>query len=318
MQNLILLHRLSPGVPVTVGDLANDMGVSIEKVKTATRRLIEIGLPITQPDNYSVMLTTAITPLDSYQICQAVTTFDSVLAGRITVFDEVDSTNQYLMDLPQTQLQHKQVCLAECMTAGRGRQDRKWHGGAYQNVLLSLAWQVNRDVNRLAGLSLAIAVMIIDCLVSICDAPFKVKWPNDVLVYNRKLSGILIEIKDDFAIIGIGINCDLSTAQEATIDQPVTSLAQIMGQTVDRNILIPQLLASLARGLEEFTVAGLESFRDAWTSLHAHQGKLIRVAGPPIQTGTVQGIDHRGALVIKSFNGDVMTIYSGDLSVITQ
>ena len=312
-----LLYRLQSGASCSIGELAQGLGVSCDAIEKTKDHLIEIGLPIVQDSTELISLATAVAPIDSDQIRQAVAILDPVFAQRISVFDEIDSTNQYLMTLPRDQLVHKQVCLAEYMTAGRGRQSRKWHGGAYQNILLSLAWQTDLNYRKLSGLSLAVAVIIVESLQSVCNAPFRLKWPNDILVFDRKLSGILIEIREDFVIIGIGINCELTSAQQVNIDQPVISLAQILGQPVNRNLLIPRLLDALARGLDQFTVAGLEAFRDTWSRLHAHHGMQVRTSGKPVRSGIVQGIDTNGALLLQLPDGEVVAINSGSLSVLS-
>lgn len=317
MRGSILLQCLQPGESVTIGQLAKRSGLAIADIESTIDRLIEWGVPIIHSSVDQLALTTANIPLDFKQISEAVAKSDRALARNIEVFDEIDSTNLYLMKLPQTALRHKHVCLAEYMTAGRGRQSRKWHGGAYQNVILSLAWQYDGNIEQLTGLSLAVAVMIVRCLESFSNASFKLKWPNDVLVDNRKLSGILIEIRDEFIIIGIGVNCDLTTAQQERINQPVTSLSRIMGQSVDRNTLIPRLLIELSQGLEHFFVAGLEPFRNEWLNLHAYRDRRVRVEGRPVREGIAKGIDQKGALVIRLDNGELQAIHSGTVNIVS-
>ena len=315
MLGSILLRSFNSNQPVSLGVLAMETGLSIEEVERTCRWLIGIGVPLSRPSADTVQLARPILPLNLKQIQQAVSTFDIDLANKVQVFEEIDSTNQYLMSLPLQQLQHKQVCIAEYMTAGRGRQQKKWYGGAYENLMLSIAWEFHSEV-RLSGLSLAVAVMVVNCLQQICDVPLRLKWPNDVLVDEHKLSGILIEVRDSKVIVGIGINCNLSFYDQLEIDQPTTSLFKLLGYPIDRNELTAVLLGELSDGLELFSVDGLDAFREQWIRLHAYQGRRMRTLGNSMSEGRAVGINQSGALLIRTDNGQIIPINSGELQII--
>ena len=315
MLGSILLRSFNSNQPVSLGVLAMETGLSIEEVERTCRWLIGIGVPLSRPSADTVQLARPFLPLNLKQIQQAVSTFDIDLANKVQVFEEIDSTNQYLMSLPLQQLQHKQVCIAEYMTAGRGRQQKKWYGGAYENLMLSIAWEFHSEV-RLSGLSLAVAVMVVNCLQQICDVPLRLKWPNDVLVDEHKLSGILIEVRDSKVIVGIGINCNLSIYDQLEIDQPTTSLFKLLGYPIDRSELTAVLLGELSDGLELFSVDGLDAFREQWIRLHAYQGRRMRTLGNSMSEGRAVGINQSGALLIRTDNGQIISINSGELQII--
>ena len=315
MLGSILLRSFNSNQPVSLGELAMVTGLSIEEVEKTCNWLIGIGVPLSRPSADTAQLARPILPMNLEQIQQAVSTFDIDLANKIELFEEIDSTNQYLMSLPLEQLKHKQVCIAEYMTAGRGRQQKKWYGGAYENLMLSIAWEFHAEV-RLSGLSLAVAVMVVNCLQQICDAPFRLKWPNDVLVDEQKLSGILIEVRDTKVIVGIGINCNLSFSDQLEIDQAATSLFELLGHQVDRSELTAVLLGELSDGLELFAVNGLDAFREEWMRLHAYQGRRMRTLGNSMCEGRAVGIDRSGALLIRMDNGQIAPINSGELQIL--
>ncbi len=315
MLGSILLRSFNSNQPVSLEELAMLSGLSIEEVERTCDWLIGIGVPLSRPSADSAQLARPVLPLNLEQIQQAVSTFDIDIASKIELFEEIDSTNQYLMSLPIRQLQHKQVCIAEYMSAGRGRQQKKWYGGAYENLMLSVAWEFHSEVH-LSGLSLAVAVMVVNCLQQICDAPFRLKWPNDVLVDEQKLSGILIEVRDTKVIIGIGINCNLSFSGQLEIDQAATSLFELLGYLVDRSELVAVLLGELSDGLELFSVNGLEAFREDWMQLHAFTGRTMRIYGKPVKEGRAMGIDQSGALLIRTENGKIEPINSGELQLL--
>ncbi len=315
MLGSILLRGFNSNQPVSLDELAMVTGLSIEEVDKTCNWLIGIGVPLNRPSADTAQLTKPVLPLNLEQIQQAVSTFDIDLANKVQLFEEINSTNQYLMSLPLGQLQHKQVCIAEYMTAGRGRQQKKWYGGAYENLMLSIAWEFHSEVH-LSGLSLAVAVMVVNCVQQICGAPFRLKWPNDVLVDEHKLSGILIEVRDTKVIVGIGINCNLSFSDQLEIDQPATSLFSLLGHQVDRSELTAVLLGELSDGLELFSIDGLDAFREDWMRRHAYQGRRMRVVGKPLREGRAVGIDQSGALLIRTENGRIVPINSGELQVL--
>ncbi len=315
MLGSILLRSFNSNQPVSLEELAMLSGLSIEEVERTCDWLIGIGVPLSRPSADSAQLARPVLPLNLEQIQQAVSTFDIDIASKIELFEEIDSTNQYLMSLPIRQLQHKQVCIAEYMSAGRGRQQKKWYGGAYENLMLSIAWEFHSEVH-LSGLSLAVAVMVVNCLQQFCGAPFRLKWPNDVLVDEKKLSGILIEVRDAKVIVGIGINCNLLFSDKLEIDQAATSLCELLGNQVDRSELMTVLLGELSDGLELFSINGLNSFREDWIRLHAYQGRKMRTVGMPVSEGTSMGIDQSGALLIRTENGRIVPINSGELQIL--
>ena len=318
MHGSILLHSIKPNQPIKYRELASKTGLTISEVEKTCEWLIKIGVPLVQLPSGRVQLLRTIAPLNADQIRGAVSMIDAEMSRQIELFEQIDSTNQYLMNVSQTELRHKQVCIAEHMSSGRGRQQRPWYGGAYENVMLSVAWKFGRDIQALSGLSLAVAVVIVQCLSRIYDAQFQLKWPNDVLVGGRKLSGILVETRDSAAVIGIGINCNLSTALQLEIQKPVVSLSEITHGAVDRNRLIPLLLGELKDGLEVFSRSGLLPFREEWMRLHAYQGKRVRTEGTLEREGMALGIDHTGALIIRLDSGDSVSINSGEVSVVPE
>ncbi len=316
MYGSILLQCFDSSESVAVSRLAQLTGMSAQKVDEVSAWLMEIGVPLIRISPDSLRLEQSITPLDLNLIQQTVSKFDPAMSRRIEIFDAIDSTNQYLMELPRPHIQHKQVCLAEYMMRGRGRQSKSWYGGAYKNIMLSMAWEFHSDARSLSGLSLAVAVMVVRCLQRVGCATYRLKWPNDILVNDQKLSGILIEIREKVAIVGIGINCSLTAVERSAINQPVTSLNELCDRSVDRSRLVSALLSELSTGLELFFSSGFESFRNDWNQLHAYQGRRMRTRGQPIREGIALEIDDSGALILQEDNGQLVSITAGELDLL--
>lgn len=148
----------------------------------------------------------------------------------------------------------------------------------------------------------------------------RVKWPNDILVDDAKLAGVLIELAGDMlgpstAIIGVGINVDGGVELTGLVGQPVTDLRQHIG-LVDRNRLFQTLVLSLDAGLERFEAQGFSAFQDEWRSCHAHQDREVSILtgqGDSV-VGCARGVDESGALLLETGSG-LRRFHSGEVSL---
>ncbi|SMP73465.1 BirA family transcriptional regulator, biotin operon repressor / biotin-[acetyl-CoA-carboxylase] ligase [Noviherbaspirillum suwonense] len=233
----------------------------------------------------------------------------------IEIVDETGSTNADLLARAPG-LAGPVLLVARSQTAGRGRAGRSWQSAPDASLTFSLAWKFDRALPQLVGLPLAAGVAIADALHA-CGVDARLKWPNDVLLDERKLAGILIETaaaRDGiWAIIGIGINLALPPALAERIGATAAALPQLAAAPDD---LLAALLNALARALTEFGDAGLAPFTQRWNALHAWAGQQVRVLdhGQVRQQGAAVGIDDSGRLLIDSADGRV-AVLSGDVSL---
>lgn len=161
----------------------------------------------------------------------------------------IDSTNTFLLNkIPDSP---PAFCLAETQTAGRGQQGRTWISPTAKNIYLSYLNYSHTPLNQLQDLSLKVGEHLLAYLhqqLKISD--LRLKWPNDILWQEQKLSGILVETKrhQDLSaiVIGIGLNVNMVTARE-TISQAWTSLSKITGKIYDLNTIAGGLISTLAR-----------------------------------------------------------------------
>ncbi len=314
--NSIVLKSLRKMQLTSLEELSKSTGLDTELVFESLARLQAIGLPIERSCNGRFRLATLIQPVNAELIRQRLSLVDIEMADKVSLYESLDSTNSYLMEFLSGSSLHKQVCIAEHMTAGRGRQHKQWLGGAYQNVILSVGWNFSLQIRHLSGLSLAVAVMAIRCLKRYGQINYRLKWPNDILVDNRKLSGILVELKNSTAVIGIGINCSLSEMQRLRISQPVVCLEDLLNEPINRTDLIADLLIEFSKGLELFDNQLLEPFMQEWMQLDAYRGVRVASIGENFQEGIASGIDDTGALLISIDNGTVQRVRSGEIRVV--
>lgn len=248
-------------------------------------------------------------PLNAAQISKALV--NQPIHFSIQVFDQLDSTNTYLMQYAQSGARHATCVAAETQSSGRGRHGRAWQSSPGGSLTFSVLWRFNMPIVRLEGLSLAIGVALIRALRETGMREAKLKWPNDILHHFHKLAGVLIETGRDgdsnsYAVIGIGINIQLPTEIRHEIGQAVADWVGIMQTSVDRNELLAGLLHHLSEVLVQFEKGGLTSLRNEWLIYHAYQNKNVRLVWPDhseIQ-GRVLGIAENGALLLQTGEGE--------------
>lgn len=168
------------------------------------------------------------------------------LGHSISYFEELDSTNTYLKSLPADEICHGQLCLTDNQTKGRGQYDRNWETDSGKNLTFTLAF-CPKHANRFHILTLACArAAVAEIEESLgCDA--FIKWPNDVLIQNKKVAGLLTETvfngnKLDRLLIGIGLNVNQDRFSSA-LDSSAISLKQVINKTVDRETFLCKFLS---------------------------------------------------------------------------
>jgi BirA family biotin operon repressor/biotin-[acetyl-CoA-carboxylase] ligase len=176
----------------------------------------------------------------------------------IEIFEEIDSTNNYLLKKSKLINTHGLICTAEHQTAGKGQHGRYWHSPANSGVYFSIAWKFQNPINQLSGLSIEIGLAVKNALENFGVNDVKLKWPNDIMIHNKKVSGILIETysskNETTAIIGIGINIEFPK-NTSTIDQPWIDLSEVLKKQIDRNMLTGILINYLLKCLHKTTAS---------------------------------------------------------------
>lgn len=182
------------------------------------------------------------------------------------LFETTDSTNEQALLKVREGQALPLACFAEQQTQGRGRRGKVWISPPHSSIYLSLAWKFAMPVSALSSLSLAIGVAVVRVLRGIGLAQAGLKWPNDVLVGERKIAGILIETMHNTdaattAVIGIGLNFKMPEAAPQLPDQPWTDICSSLGeaspmaQNVGRNRVAGLLLKECISICERFAQA---------------------------------------------------------------
>jgi len=242
----------------------------------------------------------------------------------ITLFDTLDSTNTFLLNgfiEGQSNNNCISVVATEFQTNGRGRAGRSWQCGFGDSLTFSLGWHFEKGVSALSGLSLIIGIAIIRVLKSFSICNVCLKWPNDILIDNQKLAGILIELRGEilgpsYAIIGIGINFKLSEIIKSSIKQKATDLYTFLGDCFDRNLILGALLSELHSILSVFGELGFSHFKKEWIGYHAYEGQAVRLILPndKVVEGTVDGVIDDGSICLVTSMGR-KSYHVGDISM---
>lgn len=241
------------------------------------------------------------------------------LAPRCTpvVVDECPSTNSALLVQAAEGLPSGQVLIALRQTAGRGRRGRVWHARPGSSLTFSMLWRFPRSF-PLHGLSLAVGVAVTRALGALGVDGLALKWPNDVLLYGRKLGGVLVETTaaqgEIAAVIGIGLNVLDDPDRARMVAQPCASLSDA-GLSCSQESLLAALLRALIEVLDLFAARGFLGVRAEWMSRNAFQKLPVRVWQEGREmTGICEGVDEHGALLLSTSSG-VRRVWGGEVSL---
>src|SRR5690606_24044047 len=279
-----LLLRLADG-PVSGDALAREAGQTRAAVWKRIRGLREAGLAIDARPGIGYALAAPLDLLDPGRIRQALPAPVAAGIDALDVAWSVESTNSELLRRG-TQGPGVQVLLAERQSGGRGRRGRAWASPLAANLYLSVARGFEGGLARLGGLSLVAGVAVAEALRALGAGEVGLKWPNDIVVADRrglrKLGGILVEGGGERAgPAGAGsrrgLNRGMPAAAAARIAQPWTDLHALLDPPPPRDALAATVIAALLPALDRFDRDGLAPFLPRYAACDALAGARVRI-----------------------------------------
>jgi BirA family biotin operon repressor/biotin-[acetyl-CoA-carboxylase] ligase len=230
----------------------------------------------------------------------------------IRVVEETGSTNADLADLARDGAEPGLVLVAEAQTSGRGRMGRAWTAPPRSGLAFSVLLPQEDSVTRLGWLPLIAGVAVVSALRTFAEvegasrgrmADAELKWPNDVLIGERKLAGILAQRVDAGVIIGIGLNVSLRPEE---LPVPTATSLLIEGAPADRDPVLRAILRELAARHEEFRTGREAALHAAYREMCGTLGRKVRVELPSgsILAGEATGIEEAGRLVVRAADGE--------------
>ena len=311
-----LLAALSDGLPQHVSQLARVVGMKPQQLNGFWQQMPGHirGLLRQHDGQWRLVRPLAVFAEESLQQMAGKQGF------RAQLKHECSSSNDEIMALARqsADLAHKALCVAHFQTKGRGRQGRNWVNRQGECLMFSLGWAFDKPQYELGSLALVVALACRRALADI-GLDVNIKWPNDLVVANDKLAGVLIETtrveNKTVAIIGIGINFVLpKEVENATSVQALFQTASKQGVSV--KTLLNAVLAQLDALLNEYAQNGFASCVGEYNAANRDTDRpvLLLQEGRVVHEGVVKGVDAQGALRLLTDKGE-KTIVSGEISL---
>lgn len=312
----VLLAALSDGLPQHVSQLARAAGMKPQQLNGFWQQMPGHirGLLRQHDGQWRLVRPLAVFAEESLQQMAGKHGF------RAQLKHECSSSNDEIMALARRSagLAHKALCVAHFQTKGRGRQGRSWVNRQGECLMFSLGWAFDKPQYELGSLALVVALACRRALADI-GLDVNIKWPNDLVVANDKLAGILIETarveNKTVAVIGIGINFVLpKEVENATSVQALFQTASKQGVSV--KTLLNAVLAQLDALLNEYAQNGFASCVGEYDAANRDTDRpvLLLQEGRVVHEGVVKGVDAQGALRLLTDKGE-KTIVSGEISL---
>jgi len=303
--------------------IAAALGVSRSAVWKAAGSLRALGATLHAVRNRGYRLVHGGEPLDAAKIRERLGRDVRDHVASVAAVWSTTSTNTVLLERAYPGNGSSEVLLAEYQSAGRGRRGRAWLAPPGGAICLSLSWTFREVPPDLGALGLVIGVCVLRALRALGVSGARLKWPNDLLIGERKLGGVLIELRAESAgpacvVIGVGLNVALGALLLQRIAQTgteATDLASAAPGTISRNAAAAAVISESVRGLIAFERHGLKPFIEEWRAADALRGRPVSVAAAEgVARGLARGIDVHGALMVETPQG-VKRFISGDVTV---
>ena len=258
--------------------------------------------------------------------------FKNLPLGGIRYFERLGSTNDEAAAWLKRDCPDLALVVADEQTAGRGRGGRKWFSPAGSALAFSLVLRSEEQIDlllkyqntsRLNGLG---ALAVCRALQKQSGLPAQIKWPNDILVGGRKLSGVLAEahwIGSELTavVLGIGVNVSQSSVPPEDWDTlnphpfPATSIEAALGASVERWALLSAILEELLIWRQRLSEP---DFLQAWEANLAFRGQWVQILSPGMgidfKTGKITALAEDGALQIEAESGEILSLRSGEIN----
>lgn len=239
----------------------------------------------------------------------------------VLYFDETDSTNTEIKKAAEKGALHGTLAVADYQFMGKGRRGRSWTSPHGVGIWMSILLRPQLHPSCASMLTLVSALAVADGIEEVCGLDTKIKWPNDIVVNGKKVCGILTEMSTElecinYVVVGIGINANTLEFPE-DIKAVATSLLLETGVRVNRSRLIGAVMKAMekyyALFLEHQDMSGL---LEVYNEKLANKDNVVRVLAPGNEyTGTAEGINAAGELLVRMEDGELRTVISGEVSV---
>lgn len=245
------------------------------------------------------------------------------IGKRVIYYPEIDSTNNQALKLFKIEIENGSVIVADHQTTGRGRRHRIWLAPAGKALLFSIMITRAGDPVKFPFYTCIGALAVAEAIRSLYSLPVSVKWPNDVLINEKKVCGILTELannkgKQQGVVVGIGINVNQTLEElKFSVLMPATSILIERKEFTPRGPLLREILRHFDAYYVYFLQGKTNEILRGWkglSTLLGHPVKIVTTQGEI--TGLAIDIESDGALVVRQNTGFLTRILSGDVEKI--
>lgn len=315
---LRLLKATSAGY-LSGPEIASQLGISRTGVWKHIRKLTAMGYTIATHSKNGYQLTDVPDLLIPEEVLPNLST--KALGRTYHHFHSLGSTNDQALALAMEGAPHGTVVVAEEQTKGRGRLRRPWVSDARNGIYVSILLRTAVPISDAHQSTLLAAISLVRTLRRLYDLKASVKWPNDVLVENRKISGILTEMQSDqeltrFLVVGVGINVNHKPEElQGPFRYPATSLAVETGHRLNRQKLLADFLNEFDGDYDRLLNHGFEPFLREFEEISSVLGKIVTIhCGKTEYTGRVGGFTPDGALRLSIDGKREEILWVGDVT----
>lgn len=321
-----ILHLLRNADNYVSGQqLCEAFGVSRTAVWKVINQLKEEGYVIDSIQNKGYKITEYPDIITKDEIESLLLNDDGSMEGicqHIKYFDITDSTNNQAKLAAENNAEDGTLFVAECQTGGRGRRGRTWESPAGSGIWMSLLLRPSISPESASMLTLVLAIAMVEAIRKVVpEVSCDIKWPNDIVVNGKKISGTLTEMSAEmdsihYVVIGIGINVNTTDFDESIKDM-ATSLYLETERKVKRSDIIAAFSKSFKKYYEEFLkTEDLSNLIEKYNELLINTGRKVKaIYANKELVGTALGINKEGELIIKTEDGKETAIRAGEVSV---
>jgi BirA family transcriptional regulator, biotin operon repressor / biotin---[acetyl-CoA-carboxylase] ligase len=312
--------RATETATVSGAELSQKLGISRAAVWARIRELRSLGYDIQASPHLGYRLIASPDLLHGDDLLARLGA--PLTIGRdIRVFEQTSSTNDTIEKLARDGAAEGVVVFAESQTKGRGRLGRQWISPSRKGLWFSILLRPPLRPNEATKIMVASGTALRCAIHHVTDLPATIKWPNDILINQRKVAGILTELHAEldriqYLVLGIGIDVNLTPADfPPPLRKLATSLRIESGRTLPRPDLAVQVLRELDHDYHRILSGKFHEIADEWVQHCDTIGKqIVLTLGQRKITGRAEALAEDGALILRTEHGRIERILGGDLT----
>lgn len=319
-----ILQRLlqADGKPISGQLLADELAISRTAIWKHIQSLQQQGYAIATVKNKGYVLTEAVDILSQVRMNMFLET--KRFGHHYMHYDEVTSTQVIAHEQVRAGAPDGTVIVAESQTAGKGRMLREWSSVSQKGIWTTLILRPEIPPHLAPQFTLVIAVAVVNAIKALYpNIDARIKWPNDLLIEGKKVTGILTEMvaeadRVEAILVGIGINVNQQQQDfPEEIQTIATSLAEKVGQPIDRAELLAKVLQYSEHYCDLYVKHGFSRIKTLWEEASITIGNRVRATTiREVIEGTAIAISDSGVLQIRKENGEIVSVYSADIELL--